>query len=427
MRRLLTTATFVGGLCAVPWVRRRLLRFGASADEVDARLDGDELLGDADLVATRAISIDAPAERVWPWVVQIGQGRGGFYSYDTLENLAGSQIHSAAAIVPEWQDVRVGDVVRLHPQLAVEVALVDAAAHVRHSQRGDDAQRVAAAVRLHVGVRPARHSRRWDAARRARALPLYDEGREARRRTGCGRELRHDAPHAARHPRASRTVPRTAPRDRHAGLVSVLDPARRGRACRARERCGLRGALRVRPPGAAEGALPLRARGRYRRRPLRHRGHTHPRRPRASERGVVGEGPVGSRLLGRFRVFRYEIRRWRNGTIPDVDDAIESPVKVTDDADTTAHVLDDVARVPTPVWGRDEYRTGDMWNSNSVVSWLLARAQLLDKAGAPPFGGRGTGWDAGFRVAAEKGLAGGVLNGAARSLRRVDHGPAKRA
>src|SRR5206468_1271248 len=109
------------------------------------------------------------------------------------------------------------------------------------------------------------------------------------------------------------------------------------------------------------------------------------------ERGVVGEGPVGSRLLGRFRVFRYELRRWRNGTIPDIDYAIASPVKITGDSDTTARVLDDVALLPTPVWGRDEYGTGDMWNSNSIVAWLFVRAHLLDAAGVPPFDGRAPG------------------------------------
>jgi hypothetical protein len=87
MRRVLVTSALVAGLATVPFVRGRLLRWGATADEAHARLPGDELLSHADLVATRAIAIDAPPERVWPWVVQIGQGRGGFYSYDMLENL----------------------------------------------------------------------------------------------------------------------------------------------------------------------------------------------------------------------------------------------------------------------------------------------------------------------------------------------------
>lgn len=117
------------------------------------------------------------------------------------------------------------------------------------------------------------------------------------------------------------------------------------------------------------------------------------------DRGVVGEGAVGARLLGRFRVFRYEIRRWRDGTIPDLGDAVASPVLVTDEVSAVRHALDLVAQVPTPVWGRDELDAGEMWNSNSVVSWVLARAGLLDAAGSPPTGGRAPGWDAGVLVA----------------------------
>jgi hypothetical protein len=101
------------------------LRWGASAAERDAPLPGDELVPDPDLVATRAIGIRAAAADVWPWVVQLGQGRGGFYSYDVLENLVGCEIHSADRIVPEWQEVRAGDEVRLHPEVPLEVASVE--------------------------------------------------------------------------------------------------------------------------------------------------------------------------------------------------------------------------------------------------------------------------------------------------------------
>src|SRR5690349_14593013 len=76
-------------------LRRWLLRAGTRPDEADGELPGDDRLGAADLVATRAITIHAPRERVWPWVIQIGQGRGGFYSYEVLENLVGSNIHNA--------------------------------------------------------------------------------------------------------------------------------------------------------------------------------------------------------------------------------------------------------------------------------------------------------------------------------------------
>lgn len=118
-----------------------------------------------------------------------------------------------------------------------------------------------------------------------------------------------------------------------------------------------------------------------------------------SERGVVGGGPVGMRALGRFRVFRYEVRRWEGGTIPDLPFAIDSPVVITADAAQVQGVLDLLPGVPTPVWGRDELRAGEMWNSNSVVAWAITRADLLEAAGQPPLGGRAPGWDAGVRVA----------------------------
>ena len=116
-------------------------------------------------------------------------------------------------------------------------------------------------------------------------------------------------------------------------------------------------------------------------------------------RGVVGDGPVGSRLLGRFRIFRYELRRWRDGVIPDLDHAVASPVLISDDAETVGRALDLVALVPTPVWGRDELGAGEMWNSNSVISWVLDRAGVIERAGSPPGGGRAPGWDAGIVVA----------------------------
>ena len=122
-----------------------------------------------------------------------------------------------------------------------------------------------------------------------------------------------------------------------------------------------------------------------------------PNRP--GDRGVVGSGAVGSRLLGRFRVFRYEVRRWRDGDIPDLGSAVNSPVCVSDDRAAVSSVLDLVAQVPTPVWGRDELLAGEMWNSNSVVSWVLTRAGLLSEAGPPPCGGRAPGWEAGVLVA----------------------------
>lgn len=106
-------------------LRRRQLQWGATAEEAAGPLPGDELIADADLVATRAITVQAGTEEVWPWLAQLGQGRGGLYSYDWLENLVGCQIQSTDRVVPEWQDVAVGDVFRLHPDIALSVAQVD--------------------------------------------------------------------------------------------------------------------------------------------------------------------------------------------------------------------------------------------------------------------------------------------------------------
>jgi hypothetical protein len=92
-------------------VRPWHLRWGADDEEVDQPLPGDGFVAEPARQCTRAITIDAPPERVWPWVVQLGADRGGFYSYDWLENLFGLGIHSADRIVPEWQQRRVGDLV----------------------------------------------------------------------------------------------------------------------------------------------------------------------------------------------------------------------------------------------------------------------------------------------------------------------------
>ena len=124
------------------------------------------------------------------------------------------------------------------------------------------------------------------------------------------------------------------------------------------------------------------------------------------ERGVVAEGPVGTRWAERFRLFRYEIRRWRGGSIPDANEAVSSPVRVANDLVRAELILDLVPSVPTPVWGRDELRTGDMWNSNSLTSWLLVRAGVDTEDLQPPSGGRAPGWDAGLVVAGRERGAG---------------------
>ena len=117
------------------------------------------------------------------------------------------------------------------------------------------------------------------------------------------------------------------------------------------------------------------------------------------QRGVVAEGAVGSRWAGRFRIFRYEIRLWLGGHIPDVAEAVDSPRRLTIDEDRARRVLDRIPHIPTPVWGRDELGTGEMWNSNSVIAWVIACSGIDAEPIRPPAGGRAPGWQAGLVVA----------------------------
>lgn len=118
-----------------------------------------------------------------------------------------------------------------------------------------------------------------------------------------------------------------------------------------------------------------------------------------ASRGVVVEGPVWSRRLSRFRIFRYEVRCWRDGIIPDVNEAVASPQLLSGDPDLAQRLLALVPKVPPLVWGRDEAGTGEMWNSNSVVAWLLSRAGLDAADLQPPPGGRAPGWGSGVTEA----------------------------
>jgi hypothetical protein len=116
------------------------------------------------------------------------------------------------------------------------------------------------------------------------------------------------------------------------------------------------------------------------------------------DRGVVAVGPVGLRALGRFAAFRYEVRCWPGGTIPDAPFATVR-VRVSTDDDVARRVVDLAPAAPTPVWGRDELRAGDMWNSNSLVAWLLDRAGVDAEGLPPPARGRAPGWSSGVVVA----------------------------
>jgi hypothetical protein len=120
-------AAGVGATAAYVWgIRPWHLRWGATDEELRAPLPGDELVPHAKLKATHAITINAPTADIWPWLVQMGQNRGGFYSYTRLENLVGCHMRNADEIVPEWQELKIGDKVWLHPKAPpVEVAAIE--------------------------------------------------------------------------------------------------------------------------------------------------------------------------------------------------------------------------------------------------------------------------------------------------------------
>ncbi len=116
-----TVAPVVYLLVGYPWQRR----WGATDEETRKRLPGDDLVPDPAMTATRAVTAHAPVEAVWPWLAQIGQDRGGFYSYEWLENLAGCEMRNADRIHPEWQQRAVGDTVRLHPSFGLQVSVFE--------------------------------------------------------------------------------------------------------------------------------------------------------------------------------------------------------------------------------------------------------------------------------------------------------------
>ena len=120
-----TALAVSGGIVAYPLLFRRwCLTWGARPGEVSMKLPGDELLADASLVSTRAVTIDAPPAAIWPWLVQMGSGRGGAYTYDWIENLLGLHMHSARQVLPQFQNLQVGDELPLgpnRPTMRVEV------------------------------------------------------------------------------------------------------------------------------------------------------------------------------------------------------------------------------------------------------------------------------------------------------------------
>jgi hypothetical protein len=119
----------------------------------------------------------------------------------------------------------------------------------------------------------------------------------------------------------------------------------------------------------------------------------------AAERGVVVQGPVGLPALGRSRLFRYEVRAWRGGSIPDLKYAVSEPSLMSRDPARAATLLALVHEVPPLTWGRDELGLGEMWNSNSIIAWLLLRSGHDLRRTHPPARGRAPGWGSGIALA----------------------------
>ena len=121
-----------------------------------------------------------------------------------------------------------------------------------------------------------------------------------------------------------------------------------------------------------------------------------------TDRGVVQVGPVAHPLLGSSAFFRYEVRCWLGGVIPDADEAVASPVLLSSDPVRARQVVALVPEVPALTWGRDQLGAGEMWNSNSLTSWLLARTGHDVSGIALPPRGRAPGWRAGLVLAARQ-------------------------
>ncbi|MET0902576.1 MAG: hypothetical protein ABWZ52_04990 [Acidimicrobiales bacterium] len=413
MKRAPVVVSVAAAYGLLQWLGRT---HGATRAERDRHMPGDDLCTHPQVVTNHATTINARPERVWPWLVQVGWGRGGWYTARWVDRLLfPANGPSADRIAPELQHLAVGDRILDGPPEANCAFTVEQLEPPRHF-----------VLRSRDHLPPGWKERFGATIDFTWAFVLTDLGNGRTRFT-------------------FRCRARTAPQWVAAAYEAVMVPADfvmsrqmlRGIRERAERAAGpvLPGpdpfeGLERSDPGTCSmdlywiplgaGASVVRASGRlYERlasvvarrepRPLFHsalvahipgrtvtiemapipdaRGH--------ADRGVVAEGAVGSRMLARLRVFRYEVRRWTGGVIPDLPNAVGGPVRVAEDAATVHEILRLLEKVPTPVWGRDELRTADMWNSNSVVSWALTGAGVVEAAGRPPGDGRAPGWDAG--------------------------------
>ena len=135
--------------------------------------------------------------------------------------------------------------------------------------------------------------------------------------------------------------------------------------------------------------------------------------------GVVATGPVGRPALGRFRMFRYVVRAWPNGVLPDRAYAVAAPTSIPLGRTQAQGLLDTLPDVPLHTWGRAVPPSTDMWNSNSLIAWALRRAGVDAGTLAPPAGCRAPGWAAGLAAGTRQRR--GCREVATRNLRRTAH------
>jgi len=118
-------AFLIAAALLTPFLRHWRTTWGAIDAEIHRSLPGDDLVPHPKWGWTHAITIRASAAEVWPWLIQMGQGRGGMYSYEWLENLVGCDIHNADRIISEFQHLEVGDGIRLHPKVSIPITVIE--------------------------------------------------------------------------------------------------------------------------------------------------------------------------------------------------------------------------------------------------------------------------------------------------------------